>query len=66
MNGLRSQGMNGPDAIRPHDMRGWADLTGTIIRRAEYGILLDMDAVYRSAVGDEMAANEARRETEQG
>lgn len=56
---------NGPVPITPRDIREWREMTGTILRREECDILLDMDAAYRQAWHEEMASQNAARQDRQ-
>lgn len=42
----------------------FAEVTGRIVRTAEYAILRDMHATWRKAMGVELAENRARKEAE--
>ena len=42
----------------------WAEITGRIVRTAEYAILRDMHQTWRTAMAVELAENRARKEAE--
>jgi hypothetical protein len=58
-------GMSGPDPITPRDIRDWCDMTGTVLRREECSILIDMDGSYRASWAEETAANAEREKQHQ-
>lgn len=64
LDGQREDGTNGPQPLSYLQLDAWQRLTGEIVRREEIKILLDMDRVYLSALRQERAEQQERREKE--